>query len=519
MTASADVCIGLDLGTSGLKAVAVDSKGEVVAVGRAGYPTSRPGEGAAEQSPRDWMTALGEVAGQLAAVVSQRRWRAIGLSAMIPTLVTTGRDGLACGPAITWQDSRAEEHGRWLREQCGPAWLYQATGQWLDGRYLLPMFLRLADGEPVRAAATAQILSAKDYLFGLLTGEPVTDPSTASGFGCYELSTGIWNENVLRAVASRTGGALPALPPVLPSGTARPLLAEAAARLGCGQIPVCLGAADSAAGALGLGVRAPGELACIAGTSTVIMGVTSRPMLDPGHRFLVVPLAEPGRWGLEMDLLTTGSALRWLAGLFGGGVDEKALVGLAADVDPGTAPVMLPYLSPGEQGALWDPLLHGTIAGLTLRHGRPDLARALVNAIVLESRRCLAVLAEAAGFGHELRIAGGGAAAPTLRADLADATGHRVVLPGGGADCSALGAALLAAQAVGDHLPDRGHPAAVHEPDPSRAWIWDRLWERHERARLAIVDLYRDDQAPGHEDRRSTGDQQPVPPSLPQLAV
>src|SRR6202035_4676130 len=112
-----------------------------------------------------------------------------------------------------------------------------------------------------RAAATATIASAKDYLFGWLTGELATDPSTATGFGCYELETGRWNEAV-RAAADAAEGAegaagLPALPPVLPSTASRPLRPELAGRLGCGPIPVGLGAADSVLGALGLGVRDP----------------------------------------------------------------------------------------------------------------------------------------------------------------------------------------------------------------------------------------------------------------------
>jgi xylulokinase len=490
MTARPGVCIGLDLGTSGLKAVAVDGFGQVVAAGRASYPTSMQGTGAAEQSPRHWLAALWQASRQLAAQVSPGRWRAIGLSAMMPTLVTTGSDGQPNGPAVTWQDSRAEERGRRLRDACGPDRLYLATGQWVDGRYLVPMFARLADDEPGRAAATDRILSAKDYLFQALTGEPVTDPSTASGYGCYGLSTGAWDERVLRTAASQLGTPLPALPPVLPSGTARPLLAAAADRLGCGQIPVCLGAADSVAGALGLGVRAPGQIGYIAGTSTVIVGVAGRPLFDPAHRFIVVPLAEPGAWGLEMDLLATGSALRWLAELLGDGLDEAAVAQLGAGVDPADAPVLLPYLSPGEQGALWDPALHGTAAWLTLQHGRQHLARGLLSGIVLESRRCLAVLAEAATFGTELRVAGGGAAAAMLRGDLADATGSRVVRPAGVADCSAIGAALLAARAAGLGWQGAGRPAEISDPDERRARTWDMLWARHERTRLAAAALY-----------------------------
>ena len=261
--------------------------------------------------------------------------------------------------------------------------------------------------------------------------------------------------------------ALPSLPPVLPSTACRPLRGEIAQRLGCGRIPVCLGAADSVLGAHGLGVSRRGQVAYIAGTSNVIMGVADRLLLDPEHRFLVTPLAEPGRWGLEMDLMATGSAISWLAGLFGTGIDEAALVALATGVDPRDAPLVLPYLSPGEQGALWDPLLRGAFVGLELCHDRRHLARGLVNGIVLESRRCLTVLGETGQFGREIKVAGGSAADPGFRADLADATRRRVGRPGGhDADCSARGAALLAALVIDGVTPGPG--PAPPPPSPTR---------------------------------------------------
>ncbi len=335
--------------------------------------------------------------------------------------------------------------------------------------------------------------AAKDYLFGWLTGEIATDPSTASGFGCYELEAGGWNAEVIAAAASLAGRALPALPPVLPSTTCRPLRSEAAARLRCGQIPVCLGAADSVLGALGLGVRHPGQVAYIAGTSNVIIGVADRLLLDPRHRFLVTPLAEPGHWGLEMDLLATGSAISWLAGLLGDDPDEAALVALAAGTDPRDAPLVLPYLSPGEQGALWDPLLHGTFVGLDLGHERRHLARGLVNGILLESRRCLAVLDETGNFGHDLEVAGNSATDPAFRADLADATRRRVSMPGDhDTEYSARGAALLAARGVDGEWPLSSFAGTgpVVEPDSGRAVIWDELWADYERARTAIAGHY-----------------------------
>jgi xylulokinase len=479
-----DVYLGLDLGTSGLKAVALSTSGAVLARASAAYPTRRPAAGACEQDPADWQRAVEQVTARLAGVIPTRRWRAIGLSGMLPTLVTLGPDGQPNGPAITWQDCRADSLGDEFRERCGAAGLYRLTGQWVDGRYLLPMFGRIAAAEPARAAATATIASAKDHLFAWLTGELATDPSTAAGYGCYELETGRWNAELLTMAALDQR-----LPAVWPSATSRPLRAEAAARLGCPPIPVVLGAADSVLGALGLGVRDPGQVAYIAGTSNVILGITGRLILDPAHRFLVTPLAEPGRWGVEMDLLATGSAITWLAGLLGGDLTGAGLVELAASIDPGHAPVLLPYLSPGEQGALWDPLLHGAVVGLNLSHGREHLARALVNGIILESRRCLDVLDETGGFGRSVEVAGGSAASPSFRVDLADASRRLVSMPrGDDTDHSARGAALIAARGTDGGWPEDAFPAAgpAAGPDEARAKLWDELWAAHETARRRL---------------------------------
>ena len=156
---------------------------------------------------------------------------------------------------------------------------------------------------------------------------------------------------------------------------------------------------------------------------------------------------------------------------------------------PRAGPDLLPYLAPGEQGALWDLLLRGAIAGLDLGHGREHLARALVNAIVLESRRCLAVLDETCGSGRVVEVAGGSAAAPSFRTDLAHATRRRVSMPrDDDTDHSARGGALVAALATGGGWPDGAFLAAglAAEPDEARAKLWDDLWVAHESARLRL---------------------------------
>lgn len=487
--------IGLDLGTSSLKGVAVTAGGEVAARGHAPYPTHHPEPGAAEQDPRDWLAALSAVVGQIKDDVPIERWLAIGLTGMIPTLVTADASGEPTGPAITWEDGRAAAEGDALRAAIGGDSLYKATGQWLDGRYLLPMLLRLARAEPERLARSAQVLGAKDWLFAQLTGEAITDPSTATGYGCYELSTGRWLPQVLEAAAELAAQPLPPPPDVHPSTTTRPLSLAAATRFGLpAGLPVTLGGADSVLAVAGMGLRTAGEVAYVTGTSTVILGLSDLPRLDDAHRYLVTPLAGAPGWGLEMDLLSTGSAVRWLAQLFGYGEGgESRVSALAAEADLVAAqPSLLPYFGDGEQGALWDPSLRGSILGLTLGSTPQDLAAALVAGIVLESRRCLAVLDEIELPKGAVRVAGGGGGERRFRQALADSSGRDVCFAANDdAAHSAIGAAVIAARAVGAAMPDGTAPDGERlTPDAAAAIRWDARWQTHERALAAVRHFY-----------------------------
>ncbi len=279
---------------------------------------------------------------------------------------------------------------------------------------------------------------------------------------------------------------------MLPSTATRPLSAAAAARLGLpAGLPVCLGGADSVLGCLGLGVSRPGDVACVAGTSTVLLGVADRLVIDPAHRYLITPLAGLDGWGFEMDLLTTGSAFRWLAGLLReAGGDEATLMALAARVEPGADGLsFLPYLGPGEQGALWDPTISGALFGLSLAHGAAEVARALVDGVVLESRRCLSVLDQAGLPRGVVRMAGASGADPVFRRQLADACRRTVVYAADGETAhSALGAAAVAAMAVGHGPSPAAAPAALETiaPQDEESSRWDALWERHEAALRAL---------------------------------
>jgi xylulokinase len=469
---SSDAFIGLDLGTSALKGVAISGASHVLSSARRSYPTERPAPGRAEQDPRAWSEGLHEVVASLAKDVPPSSWRGIGLSGMIPTLITVDTRGAPTGPALTWEDARAEEEGRSLREAFGAEELSRRTGQWVDGRYLLPMFRWIERNDPDRARATSAVLSAKDFLFSELTGAAATDPSTATGFGCYGLSDGAWIDELAGGVA---------LPRVRPANETSLMTDTVAEELRLPRsLPVTLGAADSVASAFALGVRSTRECAYVWGTSTVILGVQPQPTTDAGHRYLVTPLAAGDAFGVEMDLLSAGAALGWTAGLLGLAGPGEVLE-LAEHSTPGAnGTSFLPYLAFGEQGALWDPGLRGAISGLTVATTREDVARALVEAIVLESRRCIAVLDETAAAPHEIRATGAVASSPFFLRQLAGATG-RPVLPVPLGSAAALGAAMLAMESsgIGARVPDGGEAL---EAEPGAAEFWNARMVGHDRS-------------------------------------
>ena len=472
MTGSASY-LGVDLGTSALKVIAVAPDGSVRAVVRREYPTSRPEPEAAEQDPRHWWTALDSALNDLARRVPPRDWVAMGLSAMLPTLVELDTDNRPIAPAITWEDARAEPQATALRTAVGDERWYAVTGQRIDGRYLAPMHARMRE----LGRAGAVVAGAKDALFAHLTGALLTDPSTAAGTGVFDLERDRWDPELVAM------NAVPRLPELAPATTARPLLPSWCERWGTRvELPVVLGAADSVLGALGIGSAQHGDVAVIAGSSAIVLGISDLPIRDPDRRYLVTPLAGPG-WGLEMDVLSVGSAFSWFAHLLGM-AGPAHLLDHAASTTRATSPVFLPYLTPGEQGALWNPTLTGTLHGLTLGTGVDDVCRALVTGVVVELRRCIEILAHATGERGPVLV-GGGAAGPLLCQDLADATGREVHVNPDVDDPSAFGAAMIAAAGTGSPLDDR-HVRTVIAPRPAERDWWADAAERHDELRRRL---------------------------------
>ena len=213
-----------------------------------------------------------------------------------------------------------------------------------------------------------------------------------------------------------------------------------------------------------------------------MLGIAEEPTPDPDHRYLITPLASGDGWGFEMDLVSTGSAFSWLSGLFGWKRDDE-LVEAASRAVPGAGGLtFLPYVGFGEQGALRDPVLRGTLHGLTTQHSRDDVARALVEGILLEFRRCAAVL----GPSGEIVISGGPSESPFFRQALASAVGATCAASPLGPYASAYGAAMLARSATGALDADVTARPEVLRTEPGDGEAWNELAERHD-ALLAAV--------------------------------
>ncbi len=450
--------LSIDLGTSRVKVGLLDESLRLLGAAVAPYPTARDGSGRAEQRVEDWLVALARASRAARAAAGDPVPDAVVLTAQMPTLVALGDDLEPLGPAVTWQDGRADALVAALDASLR-ARVEAVSGAPLDGRYLVAMERRReADGEP----PAAWLLSAKDLLFHRLTGSLTTDPSTASGYGLYDLARGAWSEELI----GLWGLDVTTLPALAPSAHAETLTAWGAELLGGVRAgaPVVLGGADSVCAHHYVETLFPGAVSVIDGSSTVVLATLAGPRPP---RVLVTPLVQPGALGAEMDLLATGASIAWLAELLGVGAGELEEMALARS-DAATPTVTFrPYLAGGEQGALWRDDLAGSIEGLSLTTTRADLARALYEGIAFETLRCLRALAPYAPVERVVVLTG--PESRSLGAALLEAAGGLEVWAIGGTSPSLLGAGIVAHSALGVALgvleaPEPSAPPALGDP-------------------------------------------------------
>jgi xylulokinase len=459
--------VGLDVGTTGVKAVAIDEHGAVVARAEEGYPLSTPRPGWAEQDPEDWWRASQRA---LAALAVEPR--AIGLSGQMHGLVALDAHDRVLRPAILWNDQRTAAECVEIEERVGLERLIALTGNRALTGFTAPKLLWLRTNEPEVYAQIAHVLLPKDYVRLRLTGDRAIDAADASGTLLFDVAHRRWSEEVLDALE------LPAawLPPAFESP----------------DVPGAPSAGDQAAGALGVGVDRPGPVSVVLGTSGVVFAALPEFAADPQARAQVFCHAVPGTWHAMGVMLSAAGSLRWLRDLLGGEYD--ALLADAEAAPPGSDGLLFaPYLA-GERTPHADPDVRGAFVGLTFAHDHGALTRAVLEGVAYGLRDCLEVLRQLGIDATVGRVSGGGARSKLWLRIVASVLDLQLELTAV-EEGAAYGAALLGGVAAGEWAdPQEAVAACVRvratvEPNPAWRDAYGDEYERYQALYPALRDL------------------------------
>src|SRR3954462_9525187 len=448
--------IGIDVGTSAVKVIAVAADGEVLERREVPYPLSTPKPGWSEQNPDDWWKATKEALDGLTDGVA-----GIGLSGQMHGLVTLDASDTPIRPAILWNDQRTGAECEEIESVVGFDRLVALTGNRALTGFTAPKLLWMRRHEPEHYDRIPHMLLPKDYVRLRLCGERAIDVADASGTLLFDVAGRRWSDEVLEALE------LPAewLPRVLESP-------EVSGRTPDG-VPVAAGAGDQAAGALGVGAVEPGPASVALGTSGVVFSTLDAYRADPQARVHVFCHAVPERWHAMGVMLSAAGSLQWFRDALAPGVEFGALLEEAAGWEPGAEGLtFLPYLA-GERTPHADPDARGAFAGLSLRHDRGALVRAVLEGVAFGLRDSFDLLAELGMEPARGRVSGGGARSELWLKIVASVLGIPLERPVA-EEGAAYGAALLGGvaggvwadttQAVRACVRTRG----VVEPDP--AW-------------------------------------------------
>ncbi len=481
--------MGIDLGTSSTKTVIVDLQGRLLAVAQREYPISSPHPGWAEQDPEDWISAAVETA-RLALHQLERpvdEIAAIGLAGQMHTLVCLDAAGRPLRPAILWADQRSGRQVSQVYASLGRENLAAWTGNPLACGFMLASWLWMVENEPEICSRAQTLLLPKDYLRYRLTGCLGSEPSDAASTLFFNPATRAWSEPLLSALG--IDGRL--LPPLyLSSAIAGGLLPGVAQAMGLkAGTSVVYGGSDQALQALAHGVINPGLVSCTIGTGGQLFTACLSPKPDPELRLHLFCHVLPNLWHLEAAILSAGLCLRWLRDNVIQGLDYAALADLASQAPAGSEGLyFLPYLA-GERTPLMDPEARGGLIGLTARHNRGHIVRAVMEGVVFGLRQGLELMAEL-GVPIERVLASGGATSHPLWLQLQANIFNRPVISGGVQEATARGAAMLAGIGAGVYRDGLSAcQMAVHQsevsilPEPAQV-------ERYQKSYQVYTGLY-----------------------------
>ena len=488
--------LGLDIGTSGVKAILVAENGQVLASATRALTLSTPEPGWAEQHPEDWWQATLSAVRAVCESQPDLHVAAVGISGQMHSSVFLDARGDVIRPALLWCDGRTTAETAELTQRVGGENRLRdlVSNPALEG-FTLPKVLWLRNHEPAAFARLAKILLAKDYIRFRLTGALATEPSDASGTLMYDTARRTWSREILAAVDLP----LSLVPDVGESAQVLGCVTSSAAALTAlaSGTPVVGGGADNACGAAGVGAISTGEAVASWGTSGTVLAPMTEPRVDPALRAHTFCHVLPGVWYLMGVVLSAGGAFAWYRDQFARELGDTAaanrqLMREAESIPPGAGGVtFLPYLQ-GERTPHRDAAMRGAILGLSLAHTRAHVTRAVLEGICFALNESVEILREMGLAPNHLLLTGGGAREPLLRQLQSEVFGLPVATLNQ-EEGPAYGAALLAAVGAGA-FPDLGAAvsatlfrSSLQNPDPEARLAYQRLFERFRaRARAGI---------------------------------
>ncbi len=453
------VYLGIDIGTSGTKTLAMREDGEILASATVEYPLSSPRPGWSEQAPEDWWNASAKSVREVLrkAGLSPDDISGIGLSGQMHGSVFLDRNHQVVRPALLWNDQRTAAECEEIERLAGgrAALIRMVANPALTG-FTAPKILWLRNHEPRNFERTVKVLLPKDYVRFCMTGEFASEVSDASGTLLLDVVNRCWSAKLLGKLQLDAD----LLPPVYESEEVTGVLTESAARsmgLKAG-IPVVGGAGDQAASAVGNGIVRKGVVSATMGTSGVVFAHSDEVQVDPAGRLHTFCHAVRGKWHVMGCVLSAGGSLQWFRNQL---CQQEIAAAKRSKVDPyeliteqaATAPAgseglfFLPYLT-GERTPHADPNARGSWIGLSLRHGKGHMARSVMEGATYAMRDSLEIINQMNIPVREIRLSGGGARSPFWRQLQADIYGRQVVTINA-SEGPAYGVALLAAAGTG----------------------------------------------------------------------
>ena len=450
--------LGIDIGTSGTKTVLFDEKGKEISSAFKDYQLYQPEIGWAEQKPEDWWEAV-VVTISLAikkSEVSIEDIKGIGLSGQMHGLVMLDKEGQVLRPSIIWCDQRTTEECAEITKLVGAERLIEITANPALTGFTASKIMWVKKHEPEIYEKTYKILLPKDYIRFMLTGEFCTEVSDASGMQLLDVPNRNWSDEVLEKLHINKD----LLGKVYESQEVTGTVNKTAAMLTELKegTKVVGGAGDQAAGAIGNGIVRSGVVSSTIGTSGVVFAQTDKILIDKKGRVHTFCHAVPGTWHIMGVTQAAGLSLKWFKdNLCVLENQNSAISGIdvydelnreAESIKPGSDGLMyLPYLM-GERTPHLDPYARGVFFGLTARHNKNDMLRAVMEGVGYSLNDCMDIINEMGITAHEVRASGGGGKSEVWRQIQADMFNSEVVTINS-SEGPALGVAILALVGVG----------------------------------------------------------------------